>query len=77
MRSRILTCQSVTWTSPITRRSRCGCWGCGWSASQRPFGCGVDLAVEADEFGGEQFDFGDRVGDRDGLLAGQQHRGLG
>ncbi len=42
------------------------------------FGCGgVDLAVEAGELGGEQLVVGDRGGDRDGLLAGQQHLGLG
>ena len=42
------------------------------------FGCGgVDLAVEAGEFGGEQFVVGDRGGDRDGLLAGQQHARAG
>ena len=37
---------------------------------------GVDLAVEAGEFGGEQFVVGDRGGDGDGLFAGQQHVGL-
>jgi hypothetical protein len=43
-----------------------------------PFGCGgVDLAVEAGELGGEQLVVGNRGGDRDGLLAGQQHAGLG
>ena len=42
------------------------------------FGCGgVDLAVEAGELGGEQLVVGDRGGDRDGLLTGQQHAGLG
>jgi hypothetical protein len=42
-----------------------------------PFGGGgVDLAVEAGEFGGEQFVVGDRGADRDCLLTGQQHLGL-
>jgi len=39
-------------------------------------GGGVDLAVEAGEFGGEQFVVGDRGADRDRLLTGQQHLGL-
>ena len=38
---------------------------------------GGDLAVEAGEFGGEQFVVGDRGGHRDGLFACQQHFGLG
>jgi hypothetical protein len=37
----------------------------------------VDLAVEAGEFGGEQFVVGDRGGHRDGLFAGQEQLGLG
>ncbi len=38
---------------------------------------GVDLAVKAGELGGEQLVVGNRGGDRDRLLAGQQDGGLG
>ena len=43
-----------------------------------PFGDGdVDLAVEADEFSGEQLVVGDRAADRDGLFSSEQHLGPG